>query len=331
MSNWRRFFSQKQILLGLMIILAFAGVALAAPSLSPPDEDGGSDAYKLVGRRFDYLPNPPSEEHPLGTTLRRDEMAINLPQTGLAPPPQMDMYHTLIWGARSAFRIGLTITILTASFGVFVGLVSGYVGGLANGLLMRITDAFLAFPAIAGVWLFDRAIFSQISVSAFFDQAPEPSLLQGIQNALGLDSIMLALIVFSWMPYARLINTTVSQLKKVDFVLAAQALGASGPRIVFRHLLPNAIAPAIVLAARDVGSMVIMVSAFSFIGLGGTAAWGVILLGGRDFIIGVGGNPFAYWWVFLPVALALILFGVGWNLLGDGINTFLNPRAARRR
>jgi len=98
---------------------------------------------------------------------------------------------------------------------------------------------------------------------------------------------------------------------------------------MLRHLLPNAIAPAVVLVARDVGAMVILESAFTFIGMGGNTEWGVLLVTGRDYVIGMGGNPLAYWWTFLPVSLALVFFGVGWNLLGDGLNTMLNPRTAR--
>lgn len=74
-----------------------------------------------------------------------------------------------------------------------------------------------------------------------------------------------------------------------------------------------------------------MASAFIFIGIGGNVAWGVILVTSRDYVIGLGGNPFAYWWTFMPVTLALILFSIGWNLLGDGLNTMLNPRTKRRR
>ena len=82
----------------------------------------------------------------------------------------------------------------------------------------------------------------------------------------------------------------------------------------------------VVLGARDVGAMVILATAFTFIGLGGSTEWGMLLVAGRDYVIGAGGNPLTYWWVFVPTTLALILFGIGWNLLGDGLNTVLDPR-----
>jgi peptide/nickel transport system permease protein len=131
------------------------------------------------------------------------------------------------------------------------------------------------------------------------------------------------------MPYARIVNSLVIQLKGADYVIAAQAMGATPLHTIVRHLLPNAVAPAIVLMARDIGAVVILETAFTFIGLRGTVAWGLILVSSRDYVIGFGGNPFTYWWTFLPVALAIILFGIGWNLLGDGLNTMLNPRTRR--
>jgi peptide/nickel transport system permease protein len=194
-----------------------------------------------------------------------------------------------------------------------------------NGLLMRLTDAFLAFPAIAAVWVFQRAIFTGSQVGIFGLPLPMRPL-ETFLGTFGIDAIMLALIFFSWMPYARIINTLVMQLKQVEYVRAARSMGATGTRILFRHLLPNAISPAIVLAARDVGGLVILETAFTFIGLGGSSAWGILLVAGRNFVIGLRGNPLTYWWTFLPVSLALILFGLAWNMLGDGLNKALNPR-----
>jgi peptide/nickel transport system permease protein len=237
-------------------------------------------------------------------------------------PGQLDVYHTLVWGTRSALRFGLMVTLTTACLGVLIGAISGYSGGAVNGLVMRITDAFLTFPALAGVWL-----LGQVMMPASPLGEPTP-LLKTLIN-LKLSPVMLTLILFSWMPYARLINANVIQLKQTEYVQAARAVGARNVRIILRHLLPNALSPAIVLAARDVGGMVIVESAFRFVGLGGATEWGVLLVAGRDYVIGMSGNPLTYWWVFLPATLALVLFGIGWNLLGDGLNTLLNPRISR--
>jgi peptide/nickel transport system permease protein len=134
------------------------------------------------------------------------------------------------------------------------------------------------------------------------------------------------LILFSWMPYARITNVVVSTLKQAEFIQAARAIGARSSRIIFRHLLPNSITPSIVLAARDVGSMVILQATFTFINLDGSSIWGEMLVKGKDWVLGPGGGIFTYWWAFIPATLALVLFGIGWNLLGDGLSELLDPR-----
>jgi peptide/nickel transport system permease protein len=177
----------------------------------------------------------------------------------------------------------------------------------------------------AGAYLTFGGVGGTFSPHKLYLALPEesPTWLSLLQ---GLDPVMIALILFSWMPYARVMNTIVLRLKQTEYIQAARALGAGHSAIIFRHLIPNAISPVIVLAARDVGGMVLLQATFTFIGLGGESLWGLLLVRGRDWIIGPGGNILAYWWVFLPATLALILFGVGWDLIGDGLNEVLNPR-----
>lgn len=272
-----------------------------APRWAPPGEPGNPGGIRVVGKSHDPIPHPPSDGAPLGTT------------TG-----QVDIYYSLVWGARSALRFGLVVTLSTAVIGTFVGAISGYSGGAVHGLLMRITDAFLAFPVIAGVWLLQQVMQP---ASTFAELTP----IQQAFHDLGLDPVLLTLILLSWMPYARLTSAGIGQLKQTEYIQAARSLGMRNARIIRRHLLPNALPPVIVLAARDVGAMVILASAFTFIGLGASTEWGMLLVIGRDYVIGLGGNPLTYWWVFVPATLALILFGVGWNLLGDGLNSVLDP------
>ncbi len=313
MIGWQRVYMNKQNWLALTLIGCFVVVAIIAPLLAPPADPDNPGLFKVVGTSFkpNEPPHPPDSDSLFGTT------------TG-----QRDVFYTLVWGTRSALRFGLTVTLLTSVVGVLVGAISGYLGGIVNDLTLRVTDAFLAFPPIAAVWLFRRVMFPIAFDDPFV--VSEPTFWQTFFGALHLDPTMLALILFSWMPYTRIINTLVSQVKQSDFVMAARAMGAGNGRILFRHILPNTIAPAIVLATRDIGGVVILESAFTFVGLGGgSGAWGVLLVVGRDYIIGQSGNPLVYWWVFVPVSLVLILFGIGWNLLGDGINLMLNPKAAQ--
>lgn len=323
MIQWRNFFRQRQNWLALLLIGLFVGTAVAAPLIAPPDDPTSSVPFKSTGQSFNRLPEPPSAENPLGTVPQIE----NLPQFGIAPGQdafyQWDVFFTLIWGTRSALQFGLMVTLSTAVFGIFVGASGAYLGGWAERLIMSITDAFLAFPVLGAIWIIQRTLFP-----AVFNPFVEPETLRWwefILYTFKISPIMIGLILFSWMPYARLINSSIAQLRQTEFITAARAMGATGWRILFRHLLPNAAAPTIVLMARDVGGMVILAAAFIFIGFGGEVAWAIVLVGSRDFALGLGGNPFVYWWTFIPIAGAITLFALGWNLLGDGLNRAMNP------
>lgn len=312
MITWKQLIKNKKCLTALVIISFFFVIAIAAPVLSPPDDPNSPTPIKIVGRFSDPVPHPPSEEATLGTM-----------------PGQFDVYHALIWGTRSALRFGLFVTLITASLGTLVGVVAGFVGGRVNRSVMRVTDAFLAFPALAGYLLF-QLLFVPIDFIAVGNQfviSTNPTEFQQFLTGLNWNPMVITLIFFSWMGYARIINANILQLKQAEFVSAARSIGASNFRIIFQHLLPNAISPSIVLAARDVGGMVILAATFTFVGVGSLSdwGWGDILVESRDWIIGVGGNPFSHWWVFLPAMLTLIIFSVAWNLLGNGLNDILNP------
>ncbi|MCO6449215.1 MAG: ABC transporter permease [Caldilineales bacterium] len=306
MISLRRFFRQPKNLLALTLVGLFFVAAIFAPILAPSNDPSDPDPYRVAGRFTDRTPHPPSAEAPLGTT-----------------PGQFDIYHGIIWGTRSALRFGLFVAVSTALIGIVVGAISGYVGGWANTVSMRFTDAFLAFPAIAGVWLLRQVLPNP-------DSGLEFSWFQEFLVRLKIDPVMATLIIFSWMAYARLININVIQIKQSDHVLAAQAIGVGKTRILIRHILPAALPPAIVLLARDVGAFVLLESAFTFIGVGGVTEWGNLLVLSRDWVIGSAGNPFTYWWTFVPISLTLIFFGFSWNLLGDRINDHLNPRHGER-
>ena len=156
-------------------------------------------------------------------------------------------------------------------------------------------------------------------------------VLESLTALLGplmrLNPAAIAFILFMWMPYARVMNASVMRLKQVEYVLAAKTSGVKKFSVIFRHLIPNAIAPVLVMAAKDVGALVVLQTTFSFIGLGHSTPWATALLLGRDWIFSPKGI-INYWWVFLPVTAALVVFGVGWNLLGDGLIEAMNPRSA---
>lgn len=327
MINWHLFFQQRQSWIAIVLVLIFAGVAVAAPTISPPDDPENPRPFKVTDQSFIRIPSPPTEESPLGTVPQIQ----NLPQFGIAPGQDAhyhwDVFHTVIWGTRSAFRFGLVVSLSAAVLGVLIGALGAYFGGRVDRLLLFVTDSFLAFPVIAVAWLLQRAWFSNI-FNPFLD-VTTLNPWETILYYLKLNPIMIALILFSWMPYARIVNTTVAQLRSAEFVTAARSIGASEARIIFRHLLPNAISPAVVYLARDIGGVVVIASALTFIGFGGDIAWAIMLVSAREFVLGLSGNPFVYWWAFIPVALALTIFALAWNLLGDSLNVALNPRKSR--
>ena len=228
----------------------FVAVAILAPQLAPPDDPDNPSTTRIVGKYYDYTPRAPSKEVLLGTA-----------------PGQFDIYYSLVWGTRSALALGLTVAVSTALPGILIGALSGYAGGMIHGLVMRVTDAFPAFPVIAGVWLLRQVVMPATPFGEL------NAIQQGFVD-LGLDPVLLTLILFSWMPYARLTSANVVQLKQTEYVQAARSIGARKRRIIGRHLLPNALPPVIVLGARDVGAMVILATAFTFIGLGASTEWG---------------------------------------------------------
>jgi peptide/nickel transport system permease protein len=317
MKNFKRFFSRWQNWLGFILVLLFSAVAIAAPVLSPqnPNDPG---YFKRIGRFADQEPKPPGGEARLGTLSG-----------------QYDVFHTLVWGTRNALQFGLLVALSSAVFGIIFGAVAGYAGGTVNGVMMRVADAFLAFPIIAGVVFLQQLVAISIEAAGgiFLPGMSEPFIEPGYEQALiqtllnMIDPLMLSLIVFSWMPYARLVNSMVIGIKNMEFVQAARALGASPIRIIRRHLIPNSVSPAVVLAARDVGSVVLLQATLTFIQVGGNSPWGELLSRGRNFMLGPGGSLLTYWWAYVPATLAVILFGVSWNLLGDGINDVMSPES----
>jgi len=318
MKRVRRFFSRWQNVLAFLVILGFFGVAIAAPVLSPddPKEPG---PFMRVGRATRGEPQPPSDEVILGML-----------------PFGVDVYHALIWGTRDALQFGLIVTISTALFGIFYGALSGAVSRRASGILMSIADSFLAFPPIAGVVFLQQLFAATVTAmggmyfsSQYYGQIIEingPATL--IQTLIeNINPLMLSLIIFSWMPYARLVNSIVLTLRQTDFVQAARALGGNPLWVLRKHLLPNSIAPAMVLAARDVGGVVLLQATLTFVNIGGDSVWGVMLAQGRNWVIGPGGNLLTYWWVFLPPTIAVMLFGIAWNMFGDGLSDVFDPRS----
>jgi len=278
-------------LIGLTIILVFIVIAVFAPLIAPPPE-GHRDPYLIPRDGFRPIPEPPSAEHKFGTTQG-----------------QYDIFHGVIWGTRSAFRVGLTVMLSVLAIGIVLGSLAGYFGGLIDESIMRITDVFLAFPPLI--------------------------LAMALTAALGpsLNSVTIALIVVSWPSYARLVRGDILAVREEEYVEAARGVGASHSRVIVRHILPNSIYPTLIMASLDIGAVVLSAAALSFLGLGapeGYADWGQLISFARNWIVGPPGNPFAYWYTVTIPGLFILFFVLGWNLLGDAFRDILDPRLAKK-
>ena len=258
--------------LALTVIALFAIGAIFAPFIAPYDP-----LAQELGARLE----PPSAAHWLGT----DQLG-------------RDIASRILYGSRISLVIGVVVVGLAGAFGTFVGVIAGYVGGLVDEALMRLTEVFLAFPPLI--------------------------LAMAIAGALGpsLTNAIIAIAAVTWAVYARLARGQILSLRRREYVEAARSIGASPLRIMWRHLLPNAIAPLLIQASFDMGSAIISAAGLSFIGFGAqppTPEWGVMISEGRNFI---STQP----WLSLFPGLA-ILFAVGaFNLLGDGLRDILDPR-----
>ncbi|MBR5609895.1 MAG: ABC transporter permease [Elusimicrobiaceae bacterium] len=218
---------------------------------------------------------------------------------------QYDLYYGVIWGTRLAFKVGITVTFFAFLIGLFLGSAAAYFGGKTDELIMRFTDVIFAIPSLV--------------------------LAMVIAAMLGpdLNNMMIALTAVAWPSYARLVRGDVLSVKNRDFVIASKALGARGPRLLLKHILPNSIYPSVVVASLDIGYIVLTAASLSFLGLGaqaGTADWGQLIAMARNWVLGDGTNTFAYWYTVVVPGGAIFLFVLGWNLLGDGFRDILDPR-----
>lgn len=209
-----------------------------------------------------------------------------------------DVFTRVIYGARISLKVGFVSVGIAVVIGTVLGLVSGFYGGMVDTITMRFVDIMLCFPTF----------FLILAVIAFL----EPSIWY-IMAIIGLTG---------WMGVARLVRAEVLSLRERDFVLAARALGASDVRILFRHILPNAVSPVLVSATLGVAGAILTESALSFLGIGvqpPTPSWGNILTSGKDYI------EFA-WWLSLFPGGAILVTVLAYNLLGEGIRDALDPR-----
>lgn len=276
-------------IIGLVLVLLYLLVAIFAPVITDHSVADPTDPYQLSP----LLYTQPQQFH-------GDEF---LPPGGSHPfgtgEQGVDLYYGVVWGARISMVMGLSVVAFGLVVGTILGGLAGYFGGRIDEIIMRITDVFLAMPLLI--------------------------LAMGVAVALGrgLFNIGLALAVTWWPTYTRLVRGTVLSIRENQYVEAARAVCASDWRIITRHILPNTLSSIMVQATLDIGSVILISAALSFIGFGpsgsGFAEWGNLVSRGQNYML------HAWWPVTIP-GLAIFGFALGFNLLGDGLRDLLDPR-----
>jgi len=210
-----------------------------------------------------------------------------------------DIYARVIYGARISLQIGFVATAISVVIGVILGCLSGYYGGFIDDFISWLTNVIFAFPFL----LFVLALVAYLPPS--------------------LPLLYMSIGIISWAPFARIARGQVIQVKEMEYVEAAIAMGGSEPRIIFKHILPNILAPIIVQATLEIGSIIMLESSLSFLGFGiqpPEPAWGYMISEGKQYFLSG-----QWWWSVFP-GLACMAIVLGFNLFGDGLRDALDPR-----
>lgn len=257
---------------GLLLILCLIGACLLAPLLAPQDPFAQNLRDRLAG---------PSAQHWLGT----DELG-------------RDVFSRILHGGQVTLGMVVAIVLLVAPAGLAVGCVAGYLGGIADRILMRVTDLFLAFP---------RLILALAFVAA---------IRPGITSAIA------AIALTAWPPYARLARAETMAIRDADFIAAIRLTGASAGRIIFRHVVPLCLGSLIVRVTLDMSSIILTAAGLGFLGMGAqppSPEWGAMIATARRFILD-------QWWVPTIPGVAIFIAALAFNLLGDGLRDVLDPK-----
>ena len=290
---WSRFKRNRSSLIGGGLIVFMTVLTVFARPITVPEFV--PFLSQMTIQPFSIAPYPP-DAMDYGVTTEPPSMAY-LFGTDWAG---RDLFSRVIYGGRWSLSIGFIAVGLAVLMGVPVGAIAGYYGGWIDEVIMRIVDILYAFPFLV----------LALAVVAIIGR--------------GFWNLIFALVIVGWISYARLIRGEILSVKENEYVLAAKAIGASDRRIIFRHIVPNAMAPVIVQATLGIGTIVLAAAALGFLGLGldpGSAEWGSMLSRGRDTLVQ------GQWWITLFPGMAIFMFVMAINLVGDGVRDAFDPQS----
>ena len=270
--GWLQFRSNSLAMVGLITAVVMILLSLAAPLIAPYSPS----AQDLAGRLA-----PPSAEHWLGT----DELG-------------RDLLSRVLYGGQITLGMVVAVVLLVAPVGLAVGSIAGYLGGLADRILMRVTDVFLAFPRLV--------------LALAFVAALKP----------GITSTIIAVALTAWPPYARLARADTLTVRGTDYIAAVRLTGASSGRIILRHIVPLCLTSVIVRVTLDMSGIILTAAGLGFLGMGAqppTPEWGTMIAASRAFIL-------EQWWVPTIPGVAIFVASLAFNLLGDGLRDVLDPK-----
>jgi peptide/nickel transport system permease protein len=306
----RRFRRHKLAVISAILILLIFGASLLAPILAPFPRDA-------IDLSLTTRPAPPGTRdaegrlHLLGT----DHLG-------------RDLFTRLLYAARVSMSIAILVVLISESFGMLLGAMAGHFGGTVDTLISRIIEFMLTIPTLPILLIISAILLRRdvvLPLPAFVDKFLSGLLLAPEREAQKVVVLVLILIVFGWLGAARLMRGMALSLSKQDFVEALRAAGASDARIIFRHVIPNGLAPILVSASLALGGVIVTESALSFLGLGvqdPTPTWGNMLSTSQSYMFQ---NP----WLPLVPGIPLVIVAIGFNFIGDGLRDALDPRLKR--
>ncbi|AFZ66575.1 ABC transporter permease [Deinococcus peraridilitoris] len=247
-----------------------------------------ASCYQIPRISFDDTPNPPGERAVFGTSRG------------------YDIFYGLVWGARTALRFAVIIVSINLLIGITIGAISGFYGGWIDTIIQRFIDVIFSIPPL---------IMTIVLITVLRPSVP---------------TLILALTITGWAGYARIVRGDILRTRELEYVDAARSLGALDWRLIAKHVVPNSLTSIVAVAVLDLGTVPLSIAGLSFLGLGlpvGYSDWGQLMAFARTWIQGPAGQPFAYWYVTFFPAITIILFSLGWNLLGSAARDAFDPRS----